>query len=93
MMRKLRARMAGLRDVIGLIWTDATGFVRLRQGQPRKLQTGGRGHGPDTGADSLPALEDLTAELRLAPRPRHLPLDEAVIGFDCIADLGQNAHG
>ena len=30
MMRKLRARMAGLRDVIGLIWTDATGFVRLR---------------------------------------------------------------
>ena len=72
---------------------DFSGFVRLRQGQPRELQTGGRRHGADTGADSLPALEDLIAELRLAPRTRHLPLDEAVISFDCIADLGQQAHG
>ena len=30
MMQKLRRSMASLREVIGLIWTDATGFVRLR---------------------------------------------------------------
>ena len=30
MMQKLRRSMASLGDVIGLIWTDATGFVRLR---------------------------------------------------------------
>ena len=29
-MQKLRRSMASLREVIGLIWTDATGFVRLR---------------------------------------------------------------
>ena len=29
-MQKLRRSMASLGDVIGLIWTDATGFVRLR---------------------------------------------------------------
>jgi ATP-binding cassette subfamily B protein len=30
MMQKLRTGMAGLREVIALIWTDATGFIRLR---------------------------------------------------------------
>jgi ABC-type transport system involved in Fe-S cluster assembly fused permease/ATPase subunit len=30
MMQKLRTGMASLREVIALIWTDATGFVRLR---------------------------------------------------------------
>jgi len=30
MMEKLRKGMASLREVIALIWTDATGFVRLR---------------------------------------------------------------
>ena len=30
MTQKWRERMAGLREVIALIWTDATGFVRLR---------------------------------------------------------------
>src|SRR2546423_4030503 len=30
MMQKLRRSMASLPEVIGLIWTDATGFVRLR---------------------------------------------------------------
>src|SRR5947207_534622 len=75
------------------ITRDFSGFIRLRQGQPRKFQTGGRGHRADTGADGVPALEDLIAELRLAPRARDLPLDEAVMGFDCIADLSQYAHG
>src|SRR3981081_341093 len=30
MMQKLRTGMASLREVIALIWTDATGFVRFR---------------------------------------------------------------
>jgi ABC-type transport system involved in Fe-S cluster assembly fused permease/ATPase subunit len=30
MMQKFRTGMASLREVIGLIWTDATGFVRFR---------------------------------------------------------------
>ena len=74
------------------ITRDFTGFVRLRQGQPRKLQTGGRGHGPDTGADSLPALEDLIAELRVAPRPRDLVFNEVVVSLYGVADINQNAH-
>src|SRR5213075_277574 len=75
------------------ITCDFAGFIRLRQSQPRELQTGGRGHRADPSAGSLPALEDLSAEFRVASSERDLSLDKAVIGFDCIADLGQYAHG